>query len=65
MRHLNLPIRNTLRRVLDVLTIMILKRVSESISFQSNKFTECKIKVEKEAVKYLMAFNLLKNIHSF
>ena len=65
MRHSNLPIRNTLRRVLDVLTIMILKRVSESISFQSNKFTECKIKVEKEAVKYLMAFNLLKNIHSF
>ena len=65
MRHPNLPIRNTLRRVLDVLTIMILKRVSESISFQSNKFTECKIKVEKEAVNYLMAFNLLKNIHPF
>ena len=40
--------RETPRRVLDLLTVMILKRVSESIFFQSNKFTACKVKDEKE-----------------
>ena len=61
--HPDLPIRKTLRRVLDSLTVMILKRVSESIFFQINKFTEYKF--TKEVAKFLMAFNLLKIIHSF
>ena len=37
--HSGLPIRKTLRRVLDLLTVVILKRVSESIFFQINIFT--------------------------
>ena len=49
--------------MLGLLTIMILKRVSEI--FQSNKFTACKVKYEKEVVNYLMAFNLLKIIQPF
>ena len=61
--HPDLPIRKTLRRVLDSLTVMILKRVSESIFFQINKFTACKF--TKEAGNSLMAFNLLKIIHPF
>ena len=59
----DLPIRKTLRRVLDSLTIMILKRVSESIFFQINKFTACKF--TKEVANSLLAFNLLKIIHPF
>ena len=61
----DLPIRKTLKRVLGLLTVMILKRVSESIFFQSNKFTACKVKDEKEVANSLMAFNLLKIIHPF
>ena len=37
--HPDLPIRKTLRRVLDLLPVMILKRVSESIFFEINKLT--------------------------
>ena len=37
--HTGLPIRKTLRRVLDLLTVMISKRVSESIFFPINEFT--------------------------
>ena len=44
---------------------MILKRVSETIFFQSNKSTACKVKDEKEVANSLMAFNLLKIIHPF
>ena len=58
--HLDLPIMKTLRRVLNLLTIMILKRVTLSIFFQSNKFTPCEVKDEKEVANSLMAFNLLK-----
>ena len=47
MGHLHLPIRKTPKRVLDPLTIMILKRVSESIFFQINKITACKFKDKK------------------
>ena len=46
-------------------TAMILKRVSESIYFQSNKFTTCKVKDEKEVENSLMAFNLPKIIDPF
>ena len=63
--HLNLPIRKTQSRLLGVLTAMILKRVSESIFFQSNKFTACKVKEEKEVANSLMALNLLKIIRLF
>ena len=48
-----------------MLTIIILKRVSESIFFQSNKYTVYKDKNEKEVTNSLMAFNLLKIIPSF
>ena len=54
-----------LRRVLDLLTIMILKKVSESIFFQINIFTACKFKDKKEVTNFLMVFNLLKIIHPF
>ena len=47
----------------DPLTVMILKRVSENIFFQINKFTACKF--TKEVANSLMAFNLLKIIHPF
>ena len=56
--------RETPRRVLDLLTVMILKRVSESIFFiQINKFTACKFKDKKDVANSSMAFNLLKIIH--
>ena len=44
---------------------MILKKVSESILFQSNKFTACKVKDEKDVAISWMAFNLLKIIYPF
>ena len=34
--------------MLDLLTVMILKRVSESILFQINKFIACKVKKKKK-----------------
>ena len=52
-------------RVLDLLTEMIFKRVSESIFFQSNKIAVCNVKDKKEVTNTLMAFNLLKIIHQF
>ena len=63
--HPDLPIRKIMRRVLDLLTVMILKRVSESIFFPINKFTACKFKDKKEVVNSLMAFILLKITHPF
>ena len=61
--HSDLPIKNTLWRVLGLLTVMNLKRLSESIFFQSNKFTGCKVKNEKEVANSLMVFSLLKITH--
>ena len=49
VEYLGLPTRKVLRRVLDLLTIVILKRLSESIFFQSSKFTAFKVKAEKHA----------------
>ena len=63
--HPNLPIEKPLRRVLGLLTIIILKRVSENIFFQSIKFTTCKVKDEKEVTNSLIALNLLTIIHPF
>ena len=45
------PIRNTLRSVLGLLIIMILKWVRESIFFQSNKFRACRVKGRKRGGK--------------
>ena len=64
--HPDIPIiRKTLRRVLDLFTAMILKRVSESICFQSNEFTTCKVKDGKEVANSLMTFSLSEIIHPF
>ena len=50
--------------MLSLLTAeMILKRVSESIFLQSNKFIAHKVKDEKEVANSLMALNLLKMIY--
>ena len=49
----DLPIRETLRSVLGLLTVMILKRWSENIFFQSNKFIACKINDGKELANSL------------
>ena len=46
MGHPDLPVRKILMRVLYVLTVKILKRVSESIFFQSNKF-RARLKMKK------------------
>ena len=43
--------------------LMILKRVGDNIFFQSNKFTACKVKDEKQVANSLMAFSPLKIIH--
>ena len=63
--HPDLTIRKTLIRVLGLLTAMNLKRVTESIFFQRNKFTAYKVKYKKEVTNNLMVLNLLKIIHSF
>ena len=55
--HPNALIRKTLRWVLGLLTVMILKRLSESIFFESNKST-ARVKNEKDVAIFLMAFNL-------
>ena len=57
--HPNLTTRKTLRRVLGLLTVMILKGMSESIFYQSNKFRACKFKDEKEVANSSMTFNPL------
>ena len=65
MGHHDLPIKKNLRRVLGLLTVMILKRVSQSIFFQSNKFTGRKVNDGEEVANYLIVFNLLKIINPF
>ena len=65
MGHPDLSIKKTLRMLLGLLTLMILKRVSESIFFQNNKFTACKVKDGKEVASSLMILNLLRIIHPF
>ena len=61
--HPDLPVRETQRRMLDLLTVKILKKVSESVLFQINIFAACKFKDKKEMANSLMTFNLLKIIH--
>ena len=55
----DLPIRKTLRSVLDLLTVMVLKTVSESIFFQINIITACKFKDKKEVVNSSRPFSLM------
>ena len=56
----DLPIRKLLR-VLGLLTVMFLKRFSETIFFQSNKLTAYKVERDgKEVASFFMVFNLLK-----
>ena len=59
------PIRNTRRNVLGLLTVMIRKRVEESIFFQSDKFIAWKVKDVEEVEKPLLVLNLCKIIHPF
>ena len=57
--------RKALGSTLGLLTVMILKRVSESIFFQSSKYIAYKVKEGKETAKSLVAFHLLKIVHTF
>ena len=52
VRHPNLLIRKSPRKVVGVLAVIILKRVSESFFFQSNKLTACKVKDGKRGDKF-------------
>ena len=63
--HPDLPIRKTLRRVLGLLSVVLLKRVCERVFSFNATFTACKVMDEKEVPNFLMAFNLLKIIHPF
>ena len=56
--NLDSPIRKTLRSLLGLLTVMMLKIMSESIFFQSNKLTACKVKDRKGMAKSLLVFRL-------
>lgn len=65
MGNSDLHIRKTLGNVLGLLNVIILKRVSETVFFQSNRFTAGKVKDGKEVANSLMVFDLLKIIHPF
>ena len=58
------PIKNNLRSVLGLITVIILKSMKESFFFQRNTFTACNVRDGKEVTKSLMIFNLCKIIHS-
>ena len=46
--------------MLGLITVIILKKVRESIFLQSKKFTACKVRDGKEEAKSLMVFSLQK-----
>ena len=50
--------------MLGLLTVMILKRVSESIFFQSNKFIARKVKDEKSGGKFFDGIQYTENYPS-
>ena len=54
----NLPIKKTMRGVIGLLTVIILKSVSEKIIFQSNKFAACKVKDEEEVARLSIHLNI-------
>ena len=59
----DLPIRKLLKIVLVLLTVMLLKRVSQIFFFKSNRLTAYKINRGREEVgSYLMVLNILQNI---
>ena len=51
--------------MLDLVIVIILKRVNESIFFQINNITACKVKDKKAVANSLIAFSVLKIIHPF
>ena len=59
------PIKNTLKSVLGLTSVIILKSVRESIFFQSNTFPACKVEDEKEVAKSLIMFNQRKIFYPF
>ena len=63
--HPDFPIRETLRKMLGLLTVMILKKYSVSIFFHRKRFTAYEIKDRKEVKNSLTVFHLLKIIHPF
>ena len=48
VEHPDFPIRKNLIGVVGLLSVMILKRVGDTTFFQSERFTACKVKEEKE-----------------
>ena len=63
--HPDLAIWKSLRRVIGLLTLGILKRLSKSIFFQTNTFTACKVKDENEVANSLMVLYLHQFNHLF
>ena len=59
------PIKNTLKSVLGLTSVIILKSVRESIFFQSNTFPACKVEDEKEVAQSLIMFNQRKIFYPF
>ena len=47
-------------KVVGLLTMMIMKRISESIFFQSKRFKACKLKDENEVTNLNLLHILLK-----
>ena len=55
VRNSELPIRNNLRNLLGLLTVMILERARKrAFSFKATNLTHVRLKVEKEIAKSLM-----------
>ena len=65
VKNSDLSIKNTLKSVLNLITVITLKRGKESILFQSNKFTGGKVRDGKDVAKSLVVFNLGTIIHPF
>ena len=63
MEHSDLPTKKSLRKGYNWSNYCNDFEKSESIFFQSNKFTACNFKDKKEVVNSLKVFNLLKIIH--
>ena len=54
-------IRSTLRSVLGLLIVMILKIVGESILYQGKKLTACSIKIKKRGCKTFHGVQSMEN----
>ena len=59
----DLPIRKLLKIVFVLLTVMLLKRVSQIFFFKSNRLTAYKVNRGREEVEsHLTVFSILQNI---